>query len=102
MNTTETRHWINCPNCDGPQQVHQACGYTRDYKGQQGYLFGCKGCNQFVVIQRGQFRQITSKVHVTGTECRGVCINGKHSCDCKCRGRCHGAGTCYCVKVVAA
>jgi hypothetical protein len=29
-------------------------------------------------------------------KCGGACLNGKRSCDCQCRGRCHGAGTCQC------
>ena len=33
------------------------------------------------------------------TECGGACLNGKTSCDCKCNGRCHGAGECQCGKV---
>lgn len=28
--------------------------------------------------------------------CSAKCTTGKHSCSCKCGGRCHGAGTCYC------
>lgn len=40
---------------------------------------------------------IDSTSRPTGTgKCNGVCLNGKRSCDCKCRGRCHGAGKCYC------
>jgi hypothetical protein len=30
------------------------------------------------------------------SECGGACLNGKTSCDCKCNGRCHGAGDCQC------
>lgn len=26
--------------------------------------------------------------------CGGACLNGRHSCDCRCRGYCHGAGVC--------
>jgi hypothetical protein len=99
---TETHYYIECPNCEGPQGVHQACGHT-EYRGQRGFLFGCKGCNQFVVIQKGQFRRIdirTRSLRLTD-QCNGVCLNGKKTCDCKCRGRCHGAGKCFCGEVVA-
>jgi hypothetical protein len=30
------------------------------------------------------------------TVCGGPCLNGQRSCDCRCYGRCHGAGTCQC------
>ncbi len=30
------------------------------------------------------------------SECSGPCLAGKRSCDCRCRGRCHGAGVCSC------
>ena len=29
-------------------------------------------------------------------ECDGRCLSGKHFCQCKCGGRCHGAGSCSC------
>jgi hypothetical protein len=32
--------------------------------------------------------------------CGGACLNGKTSCDCQCKGRCHGAGVCRCVSPV--
>lgn len=35
------------------------------------------------------------------SECGGACLNGKTSCDCKCNGRCHGAGRCQCGEEVA-
>ncbi len=36
----------------------------------------------------------------TPSACGGKCTSGKRSCDCKCGGRCHGAGKCYCVEGV--
>lgn len=27
-------------------------------------------------------------------ECKGACLSGKRSCDCKCKGKCHGMGVC--------
>ncbi len=30
------------------------------------------------------------------SECSAACLNGKRSCDCRCFGKCHGAGTCKC------
>jgi len=29
-------------------------------------------------------------------KCSAVCLNGKRSCDCRCNGKCHGAGVCRC------
>jgi hypothetical protein len=34
--------------------------------------------------------------------CNGVCLNGKHSCSCRCPGKCHGAGSCQCAAPVGA
>jgi hypothetical protein len=31
-----------------------------------------------------------------GTRCGGTCLAGKRSCDCHCRGLCHGAAACVC------
>ncbi len=36
------------------------------------------------------------KLHGEAPRCGGACINGKTSCDCRCNGRCHGAGQCFC------
>jgi hypothetical protein len=35
-------------------------------------------------------------------KCGGACLNGKTNCDCRCGGRCHGAGVCRCDVAVAA
>lgn len=35
--------------------------------------------------------------HGRGHQCDGRCLSGKRHCDCKCEGRCHGAGVCSCV-----
>jgi hypothetical protein len=29
-------------------------------------------------------------------KCMSVCVNGSRTCNCRCQGRCHGAGKCYC------
>jgi hypothetical protein len=29
-------------------------------------------------------------------QCGGACLNGKRSCNCQCKGQCHGAGRCGC------
>lgn len=35
--------------------------------------------------------------HASSPErCGGACLNGKRSCNCRCKGRCHGAGRCAC------
>jgi hypothetical protein len=40
----------------------------------------------------------TTKVHLDGIKsdrpCNGKCTSGKTSCDCRCMGKCHGAGRC--------
>jgi hypothetical protein len=33
----------------------------------------------------------------SGRPCGGACTSGKTSCDCRCAGRCHGAGRCFCI-----
>jgi hypothetical protein len=30
----------------------------------------------------------------SGRPCGAICTSGKRSCDCRCNGRCHGAGKC--------
>jgi hypothetical protein len=32
----------------------------------------------------------------TRTRCGAACLAGRVSCDCRCNGRCHGAGRCRC------
>jgi len=52
----------------------------------------CSKCLAFVptrdIAIRGSGRPTTS--------CGGACLAGKRSCDCRCRGLCHGAGSCVC------
>lgn len=33
------------------------------------------------------------------SECDARCLNGRKKCNCKCRGRCHGAGVCSCPSI---
>lgn len=32
------------------------------------------------------------------SECDARCLGGKKNCNCRCMGRCHGAGVCHCAK----
>lgn len=94
MSNTVTHYWITCPTCVGPQQVTQRVS---------GMTFGCRGCNRFVTAKK--FRSVTTPrldSRRSVRPCNGQCINGKTSCDCKCRGKCHGADTCYCNDPVGA
>lgn len=47
----------------------------------------------------GQAALVTIKVKQHFGEapgCDARCLNGKTTCDCRCKGRCHGAGQCLC------
>ena len=44
----------------------------------------------------GPARFIEAKSTKSGRRCSAVCTNGKIQCDCRCEGRCHGAGSCLC------
>ena len=69
----------------------------------------CPGCGEIVRVElRG--RMVSTPVGtahkrraieiVVGRSkvgrCNGLCLNGKRSCDCRCRGACHGRGQCGC------
>lgn len=48
-------------------------------------------------VQSDTVRQIKVADPFTTTNakpCNGHCTSGKRSCDCRCNGRCHGAGKC--------
>lgn len=58
----------------------------------RGYAF-CSGCTQPTKLRKVRVPKSSStKLH----GCDGRCLNGKHSCECRCGGRCHGAGVCSC------
>lgn len=69
----------------------------------------CPGCHALIRVQvNGRWVRVPGDQHerrridiVTGPrarqgKCGGHCLNGKRSCDCQCRGRCHGRGSCQC------
>lgn len=54
------------------------------------------GMSSFVKVVLDNIRTIRIVDRGMGTDkpCNGKCTSGKTSCDCRCKGRCHGAGRC--------
>lgn len=54
------------------------------------------GQPSYVKVVVTNVRSITVVDRGMGTDkpCNGKCTSGKSSCDCRCGGRCHGAGRC--------
>jgi len=77
-------YWTDCP-IHGTKE-YPTSGYC---EGKKAYCSKCKG---FTATSR-----IITLIHGSSSvrdECDGRCLNGKHSCSCKCRGACHGQGNC--------
>lgn len=90
--------WVDCPFC-GAQPPEYGERYTpyraRDINRYQEWTYAfCGAC----LVNMGRLRRIKIRDHYRKdrSRCSGVCLNGKHSCDCRCGGRCHGAGECKC------
>ena len=81
--------WFDCATC-GP--------VAPKIKTDRGFEFAVAQCS--VCDAQGEtLRMIamrTPKRGTTGSKCGGACLSGRVSCDCQCRGRCHGAGVCAC------
>ncbi len=55
------------------------------------------GAPSFVKVVMTNVRKVALVDRGNGAkqgECKGACLAGKRSCDCKCAGRCHGMGVC--------
>jgi hypothetical protein len=95
--------YVDCRTCGG-RQVPETILVDRvilfgDRKGQpiQVSETRCSGCQGFDI------RHVSIRVKANGNrgKCGGACLNGKTNCDCRCNGRCHGAGVCSCGQVAA-
>lgn len=75
-----------CPRCaaEGGIRIRE--------DGQRSYV-------KTVVTEVRRIEIVTRSGGAAPSACGGRCTSGKRSCDCKCGGRCHGAGRCYCVGV---
>ena len=100
MARTQVAHYADC-EIHGAAITISSCGSKNGRP-----LWFCTECNDTApslgISGRGgelsNIRSITLRPNHSGHshKCDGSCLNGKHSCDCKCHGRCHGAGTCMC------
>lgn len=59
--------------------------------------YSCKAVHPVRIIDVPKV--ITPRDREGLSECDARCLNGKKTCNCKCRGLCHGAGSCQCAAV---
>jgi hypothetical protein len=92
--------YADCPTCLSSQAV-DASGYladvtrfTRRLTGA-GHITTCRACRTTFVAPTVRNVKIR-RGPVSSRGCDGACLNGKTSCNCRCKGRCHGAGECHC------
>lgn len=93
--------WVSCPAC-GPQPPrtahHEALGcpapltHAKSITFDEG-PFSCSVCGQDAPIRYAVIPKDGAKPR---TKCNRRCLDGKLICNCHCRGRCHGEGTCTC------
>lgn len=106
MRSTEVRYFVDCPNC-GPAQLGR-------HNGSAVYCVTTPDCRmiplwgqKFVYDENAKFSRVENvriskpriiDVKLSGERstraCSNVCTSGKRSCDCRCFGKCHGAGRC--------
>lgn len=96
---TRVRVYANC--CDRPEvDLSRDLVRYRQYRAEVQVgplapaLARCATCGT-----PATFATITVRVRFAGQaapRCGGACLAGKRSCDCRCNGRCHGAGVCRC------
>lgn len=95
--------FIDCPRCERSTRASgvtkylaDAGAFSRRYAGLGGgHIADCQECRTTVLVPT--YRQVAVRLSFSRTRgCDGVCTSGKQSCDCRCAGRCHGAGKCYC------
>jgi len=102
MHMASVTTYSDCPTCNSSQAVDASpfladvTKFSRRYTGA-GHITTCKVCRTTWVASSLR-NVILRKGPVSTRECDGACLNGKTSCNCKCNGRCHGAGNCYCAK----
>lgn len=97
----EFRKWVVCPGC-GPQapKLH-ASGQVDHPPPDYDYRIGvCSACGGRGRLKSPRVpRPGRKKLERCGGKCTGGNPNG--TCDCACRGRCHGAGRCLCSEAAA-
>ena len=76
--------WMDCPT-HGTKEYANA----GNFDGKKAFCFDCKdftGIARIITLSKG--------LEVNREECDNRCLNGKKSCGCRCKGACHGMGTC--------
>lgn len=100
----KTRYYIDCATCGGREtaKMSSRAPWVARYADQRidirvgplaRTMGACGTCGEV-----GRLISITMRARFGGPapKCGGSCLNGKTSCDCRCNGRCHGAGACRC------
>jgi hypothetical protein len=90
--------WMDCPT-HGTKEYPSASNFTD----KQAYCSDCKGftgTSRVIKVTRNHMLAKLDSYLLNGdnsyelTRCDNRCLKGKFSCDCVCRGACHGQGTC--------
>jgi hypothetical protein len=101
--------FADCPTC-GPGQPAARQRIDLGYGRQATRLLGaysnqdartrvwtgfvrCGTCNADDVPRR-EIKTTAGAAKYAVNPCNGQCTSGKRSCDCRCGGKCHGAGRC--------
>ena len=62
-----------------------------------GAHYYCYQCGPHHAVTNARRLDVPTRPRDRTTECDSRCLNGKVRCDCRCGGRCHGAGECLCL-----
>ena len=95
--------WARCSDC-GPQPPAVKTLAHRDdelvlitfnaWPAQRPLMGQCSVCNASPVTIREAVAPLNNtRPH---EKCNRRCLDGKTVCHCRCQGRCHGEGKCYC------
>lgn len=82
--------WLDCTTCG-----RAVPRIRNEHNGPCMALRTCPTCEQPAALVAFSLRDNASKPG-RKSECGAACLNGQRSCDCRCLGRCHGAGRCSC------
>jgi len=86
--------WADCPTCGRSKPHLTAQGFV-EVASQQGARIlsapcgACLSVVPIIYVRNGHTRGAQGR-------CITACLEGRKTCDCKCNGRCHGAGVCSC------
>lgn len=81
--------WLDCPDCGRNVPT------IRDEQRKCWASRMCPTCSRPAFLVAFELRDNPNKPG-RKSECSAACLNGQRSCDCRCLGRCHGAGRCSC------